>query len=116
MYKSTRKRLGGKFGYWIIDKMAKRRSKKQKIGAKHPFLVSWSPSTNEAKESKSVKGQKESSNTGTSKAGIKTKYAVNKAEQSELDRIRHEIKKSLSLASLVLGLELVIYLVWQVNL
>ena len=96
--------------------MAKRRSRKQKTSAKHPFLISWSPSTNEPGKTKSVKEQKKSSNSGTSKTSMKKNIAVNKAEIVELDRIRHEIKKSLSLASLVLGLELVIYLVWQVNL
>jgi len=96
--------------------MAKKRSRKQKENANHQFLVSWSPSTTEAKPDKSVKGQKKSTNSGTISDKTTTKYASNKAERTELDRIRHEVKKSLSLASLVLGLELVIYLVWQVNL
>jgi len=100
--------------------MVKRRTKKQKIGAKHQFKISWKPSqkTNEFEPEKktskaSVKGQ--FPNTGTLKKQKATKKELAKisAENKNLGTIKHNLLKSILLASFIFGLEVVLYLFWK---
>jgi hypothetical protein len=100
--------------------MAKRRTKKQKKKAKHPFLKAKSTIrkdvTKKAKKAKvkhAVKGQSRKSASDKSPIDIKAKKAINMAEYENLRLIKKHLMKSLSLAALILSLEIVIYLVRQ---
>jgi len=97
--------------------MAKRRTRKQKEAAKHTFTVSWDPSadkaSSKAKSSLSeptVKGQfKNRQKPGSAKPKT-VKNANYMVKDESLSNIKHDIVKSLSLALVIVGLELVIYL------
>ncbi len=93
--------------------MAKRRSKKQKEKAKHQFTISYTPTASGEASKIAVKGQTKTSSSGTNKDAAMPENALNKAEQESFIRSKREIVRSLGLASLVLGLEIVIYLVSQ---
>ena len=88
--------------------MAKKRTKKQKQSAKHQFVYHWgndAPGTD-------VKGQKKSSGTAKKNSQPKAKNTQNKAKDPNIDFHAQEIKRSILLASLILGTELVIYLIY----
>ena len=97
--------------------MAIRRTRKQKESAKHAFTVSWEPKKKEAptkaKTSLSepaVKRQfKNAQNPASSKPKM-DKNANSMVKDGYLSEIKRDIAKSLSLASVIVGLELVIYL------
>ena len=91
--------------------MAKRRSKKQKETAKHQFTISYTPTASDGASKSAVKRQTKAPSSGTNKDTTKPEKALNKAEQESFTRSKREIVRSLGLASLVLGLEIVIYLV-----
>ena len=91
--------------------MTKRRSKKQKQEAKHQFTISYTPSASDGASSSTVKRQTKTSTSGTKADLPVPENALNKAEQANLARTKREIVKSLGLASLVLGLEVMIYLI-----
>ena len=88
----------------------KRRTRKQKESAKHSFTVEWKPSTKSTKSKSPVKGQL---NSGTKKktSGVKkVKNARHTALGSSTLNLKKEVTKSLFLFSLILGVEVVIYL------
>jgi len=86
--------------------MAKRRTKKEKEKAKHAFNLSWAPS--EA----GVKGQF-NFEPKRPRAGLQHKEsALSLAKDGSLASIKKDIVKSLIIVSLILALELVIYLAW----
>jgi len=97
--------------------MAIRRTRKQKESAKHTFTLSWEPkevgTPNKAKPSLSepaVKGQiKNAQNPASSKPKM-DKNANSMVKDGYLSKIKRDIAKSLSLALVIVGLELVIYL------
>ena len=91
--------------------MAKRRTKKQKQQAKHRFVYSLPRSGKLASKGAAVKGQKKSVVKSTKSLVQDPKKAHSTATVDSLGTIKRDIVKSLSLASLILGLELVIYLV-----
>jgi hypothetical protein len=99
--------------------MARRRTKKQKSKAKHQFLLKWEPATKESStkakkplSEPAVKGQiKTQASLGT-KAKAKLKFADFQAKNGSLALIKRDIVKSLFLASLVLALEVMLYLAW----
>jgi hypothetical protein len=100
--------------------MAKRRTKKQKKRAKHPFLREKSKRKKElakksskAKNIHPVKRQSKKSASAKSSAGTKAKKPMNKADYENLRLIKRHLVKSLSLAALILSLEIVIYLIRQ---
>lgn len=93
--------------------MGKRRTRKQKEKAKHNFLLSWESSSNEAKSGGSVKRQFKNSLKSRKGKNKTSKKAKSKAKDESLIKIRHDIVKSLGLAVLIFGLEMVIYLVWS---
>ncbi len=97
--------------------MAKRRTRKQKEKAKHSFAVSWKPSTltskPEAKKGKSepiVKGQTTQAQKHKRDRHIKKKSADRLAKDEGLGTIKRDLVKSLIIASLILTLEVVLYL------
>jgi hypothetical protein len=100
--------------------MAKRRTRKQKSQAKHQFKISWEPLPKANKfepkrevSKASVKGQFTNTKTPKKYKGIKKELAKISAENKNLGTIKHDLLKSLLLASFIFGLEVVLYLVWQ---
>lgn len=98
--------------------MAKRRTKKQKSKAKHPFLKAKSATEkkaharlNKAKNRHTVKRQSKKPASAKSRPGTKTKKPIGTAEYENLRLIKRHLVKSLSLAALILCLEMVIYLI-----
>jgi len=97
--------------------MAKRRTRKDKEGARHQHLISWNPESKQSEaDSKNytaasaVKGQSKPTISGTRGKDKGKKYAYYLDKNNELATIRHDLVKSLIIASLILCLELVIYL------
>lgn len=94
-----------------------RRTRKQKEEAKHAFTISWKP-TQDPGESESKKDLKEASVKGQFKKDIKPKNpqiakekkAVDSTKDGDLASVKRKIARSVVLASLILSLELVIYL------
>lgn len=94
-----------------------RRTRKQKEEAKHAFTISWKPE-NELSESESKKDLNEASVKGQFKKDIKPKNpliekekkAVDSTKDADLASVKRKIARSVVLASLILSLELVIYL------
>jgi len=100
--------------------MTKRRTRKQKMQAKHQFTLSWKPesetSKKQSKISKSkanVKRQTVSSKSHSALNKATIKKATHKVKVDNLASIRHNMVKSISIAALILGLELMLYLFWR---
>lgn len=91
--------------------MAKRRTRKQKEKAKHQFTLSWHPEPKKASSKADVKGQFEKGTKLKKLQKSKKENAKFTAKLDGLASIRRDILKSLLLASLILSLEVVIYLV-----
>lgn len=89
--------------------MAKRRTKKQKQEAKHLFTLSWEPAVS-GSTSKPVKSQSKSENLGTTFQNKASKNAKKSEKDTEFVYLKRELTKTLLFASLILGLELVLYL------
>ncbi|OGM02351.1 hypothetical protein A2115_03255 [Candidatus Woesebacteria bacterium GWA1_41_8] len=93
--------------------MSKRRTRKQKESARHQVSVSWSPSPKRSSAEANVKGQIDStkgrklSRQSSSNNPNNSDYIINIAT------IKKEIKRSLFLASTIVAMELVLYLVWH---
>lgn len=92
--------------------MAKRRTKKEKERAKHQLRISWKPDSNSFSLDP-VKGQFKKPPSGTFSENLSSKNARNLAKDVNLNLSKKEILKSLVLVSLILALELVIYLAWR---
>lgn len=86
--------------------MAKRRTKKQKEKAKHTFDLSWSPSEPD------VKGQFNFEPKKPRSSSHKHESALSLAKDGSLASIKKDIVKSLIIVSLILALEVVLYLAW----
>ncbi|MFH1971084.1 MAG: hypothetical protein ABIJ05_01740 [Patescibacteria group bacterium] len=92
--------------------MSKKRTKKQKQNTKYTFAYKI---INEAKNfnfEPTVKGQIKNTIKGTSKGIGLRKNAEPTAKDSYQGYIRKDIRKSLIIVSLILALEVVIYLAW----
>ena len=97
--------------------MAKRRTRKQKESAKHAFTMSWEPKKKEsptkAKSNLSEPAVKRQIKKIQGLASLKPKIGKNAnsmVKDGYLSEIKRDIVKSLSLALVIVGLELVIYL------
>lgn len=95
--------------------MSKRRTKKEKLAAKHQFAISWQPSTKTSTPQAHVKGQFTNRQVEAGRPGVKEKRADFLDKDSNLSKIKKDIKKSLIIVSLIIGTELVIYLAWNVR-
>lgn len=94
--------------------VTRRRTRKQKEAAKHRFTVYWSPSTPQAKRAKSepvVKGQFKKGQKAPKPQKLEEKLPEFKAKADNLASIKRDLVRSLILASLILGTEVMIYLV-----
>lgn len=92
--------------------MAKRRTRKDKLKAKHTFTFSWTPEPKKPSSTHDVKGQLEKSGKQALPVASDPKNANLLAQEASLASIKRDILKSLFLASLILGIELVVYLAW----
>ena len=100
--------------------MSKRRTRRQKEKAKHKFLYQWPQSEDgsktqpkDASNEPAVKGQISKAKKHKKHEITKDKMAVNTENIDDLASLKKNIGKSVILASLILSLELVIYLIWQ---
>jgi len=93
--------------------MAVRRTKKQKLHAKHQFAVSWAPTPERRLPKASVKGQIEKRESPSLGRGQRVNKAEVLAKEGDIEAYKHNTIKSLILASLILGLEVVLYLAWK---
>jgi hypothetical protein len=89
--------------------MSKRRTRRQKEKAKYKFLYQPTGASNEP----AVKGQISKAKKHKKHEITKDKMAVNTENIDDLASLKKNIGKSVILASLILSLELVIYLIWQ---
>lgn len=95
--------------------MAKRRTKKQKATARQPFLISWKEDKSHDKKASfepDVKGQTKKNLRHNSASKKRSKMAYPSGKVDGLASVRKDIIKSLSLASLIVGIEVVLYLIW----
>jgi len=92
--------------------MAKRRTKKQKQKAKRQFSVYLKNEAENNQFEPVVKGQFRKRKIRKISKPAQTKNAEPTAKVESLRTIRRDIVKSLILASLILGTELVIYFAW----
>lgn len=86
-----------------------RRTRKDKQNAVHHFSLSWSP---EAKNKASVKRQIVSAGGRLKAKQSDKKNALLLAKEAGLASIKKDLVKSLILSSLILTLEVVLYLAW----
>ncbi len=114
--------------------MAKRRTKKQKLSAKHTFAVSWKPTKENKPDSKglftalprrSLNKNTEAENT-PSEANVKRQFKSSRNEKTSkreeelrpilsdksgrLGTIKKDITKSLILAGIIIASEIMLYL------
>lgn len=91
--------------------MTKKRTRKQKISPHHHFEISWqrerSPNPTEA----IVKGQFKNQDLGTDQKNNAGDNADLLTKQMEIEPIRRSVIKTLILAALILGSEVVIYFI-----
>jgi hypothetical protein len=86
--------------------MPGRRTKKQKLKAKHSFNLSWAPSEPRVKGQFNIEPKAQKPNSRPHES------ALNLAKDASLASIKKDMLKSLILASLILALEVVVYLAW----
>ena len=99
--------------------MKKRRTRKQKATANHEFTIRWNPTASETKTEPvkdkieaSVKGQFNIEPKKPNPSSHKHESAMNLAKDGSLASIKKDIVKSLMVVSLILALEVVLYLAW----
>ena len=90
--------------------MAKRRTKKQKKNAKHNIKITWGPKDDTGSKRHSVKDQKKLRTKSKLKDASNKQNSSFKAKPTVLASVKKDIVKSLSLAGLIIGLEVMIYL------
>ncbi|MEK7113019.1 MAG: hypothetical protein AAB875_06940 [Patescibacteria group bacterium] len=92
--------------------MVKRRTRQQKERAHHAFLYSWQNEPERKQIRHDVKGQFKIEPKPVSNISRKAKNANLMAKDDSLASVKRDIVKSLILASLILGIEVVVYLAW----
>lgn len=98
--------------------MAIRRTKKQKEEAKHAFTISWEPrikdeeiEPNRASNEAIVKGQKKKGGKIPRRKNSEFANTENTGRNSNLGTIKRDIVRSVLMASLILSLEVMLYLI-----
>jgi len=94
--------------------MAKRRTKKQKLAAKHSFQISWEGTQKKSEFQARVKGQKKNTASDSSKDSRNVKNPINLEKDANSKLIKQNLTRSLIISGLILGIEMVIYLAWKV--
>jgi hypothetical protein len=95
--------------------MAKKRTRKQKIQAKHPFLISWEEGKKERSKASLKAGVKRQSQKTIGHKSASKRHEKSTHYSAEFDglaSVKKDIIKSLSIASLIVGIEIVLYLIW----
>lgn len=93
--------------------MAKRRTRKQKQKAVHPFNLSWHPEPKNTSAEPIVKRQSKNDVNSLSLKPSKAKMAIDSTKGAQTSVIKRNLLRSLIIVSLILALEVVIYLVWR---
>lgn len=96
-----------------IVAMSKKRTRSEKENVHYPFLISWDRGTENNNLQGSVKRETKKPKLGEADEATPTKKANTLAISEETRFIKSDIKKSLIMTSLILILELVIYLAWK---
>lgn len=91
--------------------MPKRRTRKQKETARHPFTIHWEPKKKDFEANVKRQFQDCPKHSG-SKTNLEKK-SENTQEMANLALIKKDIVKSLVLAALILASEVVIYFLWS---
>lgn len=90
--------------------MSKRRTRKDKVEAKHYMSVSWSPNKeNELNVNRQSKNEAERKTTVSNK----NKNAEQSAKESQIKATKKDLLKSIVIALAIITLELVLYLAWN---
>jgi hypothetical protein len=93
--------------------MTKRRTKKQKLKARYPFLLSSKLATKTDVVEPNVKREFSKAAGKTKVLKEKSKLAKYTVQAEYLGTIKKDIIKSLVLVALILSLEIVIYFFWR---
>lgn len=93
--------------------MSRKRTRERKENIHYPFLVSWQESSKKDSSQASVKGESKNARLSESQIVANPKRADNQANWAEFEFIKKDIVKSLITTSLVLILEVVVYLAWK---
>lgn len=97
-----------------IHTMAKRRTKKEKLKVNYSFI--FDPKGIYTKNGKNlVKSQLNQNPENEKKKNILKENPINTERQKSINLIKRDVVKSLGLTALILGLELVLYFVWNKN-
>ncbi len=91
--------------------MAKRRTRKDKSSAKHNILISWSDENKSGSNTNRVKGQSKKKQAKKPPLTKTSKNTDSTVEDKNIALIKKDIAKSLSIAGLILGVEMMIYFV-----
>ncbi len=92
--------------------MAKRRTRKEKLSAKHNFAISWNPEPKKDGPEPNVKRQLPktiNSNSSNTKADKSAEFTE---KSTLLATIKKDLAKSLLFAASIIASEVVIYLIW----
>ncbi len=101
-----------KIQFIIVVKMAKRRTRKEKLSASHKHLISWSPEPKRDHFEPNVKRQLPRSRNRSS-SNRKLHELVKVTDKNiPLASVRKDLTKSFIFAFLIIASEVVIYLVW----
>lgn len=92
--------------------MGKRRTRKAKQEARHQFLYTWESEPKNVRSEANVKRQLKNPIEAIKSGPRSSNMANNLAQVYDLASVKRDIGKSLIIASLILGAELVIYLAW----
>jgi hypothetical protein len=95
--------------------MGKRRTRKDKEKALHQFTISWDDRQEKTLPEASVNRQKANAVSEHNPIVTENKNAILMAIHEPAEAIKKDLIKSMLLVSFILGLELVIYLAWNVN-
>lgn len=98
---------------WIkIQSMAKRRTRKQKEKVKYTFIKKGRAEPKKGSFEPVVKGQSKKRSKTRHKKIPASKKAVESAKDNGFTEIKKDLIKSLLLASLILSIEVMVYLAW----
>ena len=92
--------------------MGGRRTRKDKETARHTFLMSWENEPKKSRFEASVKPQFKKPFEAKKASLSNDEKPKNMTKDDNLASVKHDIGKSLIIASLIFGVELVIYLAW----
>ena len=94
--------------------MAKRRTRKEKEKARDHFRISWKPETENTPSEPNVNRQFPKVKFAHTLEKEKQKSAYLLAKGMNIKAIKKNLIKSLLVASLILGIEVMLYLAWKV--